>query len=396
MAVPGYAKLWPKEASRFNDRVNMEVSRREVIDKTKEMTNSAFMENLSKNAGLTTELPDLMLLKDHFPTRPAFVVGAGPSLAHNGMLLREVQDRSLIICACAALKPLLSLKVRPHIVLVLESSDTSSYLRLSESEKSFLGPDCVVAAASGSHPAHFAVEGYKRALFHLNGGEAQLFGKGLFLPQGGNAGTAAFALSYLWGLRPLVLVGQDQAYEGFFLHAPGTADNVIEEDRGATIKVPAIGGGMVETNTSLLASINWYVASAESIKRRPNPPRLINAGFSGASIEGFEEVPLDLLIRSLGDPPPAIDIPQLLDKIPRPTGKEIRNDLKQMSTLLTSLKKILQINTQRCLIEMMNTSKASAFMAQILAPSLAAGNKAGILKNLIWADGVILKMLSSL
>jgi hypothetical protein len=267
---------------------------------------------------------------------------------------------------------------------------------LTEKEKAVLGPDCVLAAASGSHPAHFAVEGYHRALFHLNGGEAQLLGQGLFLPQGGNAGTAAFALAYLWGLRPLVLIGKDQAYEGALLHTPGTVDSVIDENQGTTIKIPGIGGVTVETNTSLLASLNWYVASCASIRRRPDPPRLINSTYSGASISGFEEIPLEILIKSLGPPPSPISLLALLERIPRPSVKEIRNDLKQMSALLTSLKKVLQISLQRCIAEMMNTSKASAFMAQILAPALAAGHKGGILKNLIWADGVILKMLRSL
>jgi hypothetical protein len=45
---------------------------------------------------------------------------------------------------------------------------------------------------------------------------------------------------------------------------------------------------------------------------------------------------------------------------------------------------------------MMATSRASAFMAQILSPALASGSKPGVLKNLIWADGLILKMLASL
>ncbi|MDR1310022.1 MAG: DUF115 domain-containing protein [Deltaproteobacteria bacterium] len=397
LPVPGYRRLWPQESAAFARQAAQEISRREVIERTKELTDSAFIENLAKNTGLTAKLPDLMLLKGRFPKRPAFVVGAGPSLTKNGHLLAGAIGRSVIICASAALKPLLAVGVRPDVVLALESSDTSSYLRLSQAEREILGPDAILAAASGSHPAHFQADGFRKAIFHLNGGEAQLLGRGLFLPQGGNAGTAAFALAYVWGLAPLVLVGQDQAYDGAFLHAQGTADSVTEPDRGTTITVPAVGGGTVETNTSLLASLGWYVEAAATIRRDPRGgPRLINSTASGAAVEGFEEMGLGEVLSRIDQSPPKIDIPSIIDAIPRPSASEIKRDLRQMSSLVSSLKRLLQIDGQRCLREMMATSQASAFMGQILAPALASGSKGGILKNLIWADGLILKMLASL
>jgi hypothetical protein len=291
---------------------------------------------------------------------------------------------------------MLALGAKPDVVVVVESSDTSAYLRLSEAERAILGGDCVLAAASSSHPAHFQVDGYHKALFHLGGGEAQLLGRGLFLPQGGNAGTAAFALAYLWGLSPLILAGQDQAYDGTRLHAPGTLDSVFEDDPAGLVEVPAIGGGTAWTNTGLLASINWYVEAALSMARAEDPPRLINATAQGAAIRGFEEMDLAAVIERLGPAPPPLGLRRLIDAIQIPAAAEIRGDLKQMSSLISSLKRLLAVDFHRCLVEMVNTSRASAFMAQILAPAMASGHKAAALKNLIWADGVILKMLSTL
>jgi hypothetical protein len=337
-----------------------------------------------------------MLLRNRINSRAAFIVGAGPSLAENGRLLSEVGPKGFIICAAAALKPLLSLGVSPDIILVLESSDTSSYLTLNEVERQILKNEVVLAAASGSHPNHFKVDGFIKAIFHLNGGEAQLLGRGLFLPQGGNAGTAAFALAYVWGMSPLILVGQDQAYHGQLLHAPGTVDNVSEIDRATVVTIPAIGGGFAETNTSLLASINWYAEAANSIKRKSVQPKLINSTFRGAALKGFEEISLDEVLRNLGPEPNPISLKAMLSALPKPSAKEIRGDLRQMSALVSSLKSVLQVNFQRCINEMMNASKASAFLAHILAPALASGHRAGALKNLIWADGIILKMLASL
>ena len=394
--VPGCARAFPAEAKKIKDKVDSETARLKVIIKTRQQTSSAFTANLTENAGLAPMLPDLMLLKDRFPPFPAFAVGAGPSLSQNGACLRDVGESGLIIAAGAALKPLLKLGVSPHVIIIIESSDTSRFLTLTEEEKAVLRPDAVLALAMGSHPNHFKVPGYKTAIFHLSGGEAQLLSQGLFLPQGGNAGTAAFALAYVWGLNPVILVGQDQAYQGSMLHAEGTADSVFETDRSGVIAVPGISGAEAETNTSLLASINWFAEAAAIVKRQGKGPRLINATAAGAELKGFEEIPLKALTDAIPQRTPPWKLSDIIGSLPRPTAKELRGDLKQMSRLLTQVRQLVRSKPQRALLEMMNISKASAFMKQILAPALAGGHPADILQNLTWADGVILKMLASL
>jgi hypothetical protein len=397
LMVPGYAMACPEEAARFKGLLDHETARLKVILKTRQATSSAFMENLTANAGLAPKLPDLMLLRDRMPPYPAFCVGAGPSLTLNGGLLKEAAGKSLIIAAGAALKPLLSLGVSPDIVIVIESSDTSRFLRLTDAEKEILRPGVILALAMGSHPKHFECQGFQKAVFHLSGGEAQLLSQGLFLPQGGNAGSAAFALAYCWGLNPLILVGQDQAYLGAQLHAEGTADSVIEAERPDSIIVPGVGGARAETNTSLLASINWFQEAAAIAARRPDGgPRLINASASGASLRGFAEAPLEPLVKSLPERPLPWSLPDLIESLPRPTARELRGDLKQMSHLITQIRQLARRKIQSALGEMVNISKVSAFMRQILGPAMAGGHPAQILKNLTWADGVILKMLASL
>ncbi|MDR2198389.1 MAG: DUF115 domain-containing protein [Deltaproteobacteria bacterium] len=395
-SLPGYLKAFPKEAGMFTEKTESETARLRVIIKTREATSSAFMDNMVENAGWAAVLPDVMLLKDRFPPFPAFVVGAGPSLSHNGALLRKVGERGLVICAAAALKPLLGLGVSPDVIVVIESSDTSRFLKLAEEEKRVLSKDAVLCLALGSNPGHFEDFGFKKAIFHLNGGEAQLLSRGLFLPQGGNAGSAAFALSYLWGLDPVILVGQDQAYLGSLLHAEGTADSVYETERPDAVKVPGINGSMVETNTSLLASINWFSEAAAIIRRKNKGPRLINASAQGARLQGFDEIPLETLTETIPDRRLPFKLPAVLEKLPRPQASEIRGDLKQMSTLLTQVRHLLHRNPRQALTEMMNISRVSAFMKEILAPALAGGHPGNILQGLSWADGIILKMLSSL
>ncbi|MDR1041188.1 MAG: DUF115 domain-containing protein [Deltaproteobacteria bacterium] len=396
MVTPGYHLAFPSEAQRFMDRVGEEITRLKVIVKTRKATMSSFMDNLVENAWLAPRLPDLMLLKGRFMPRPAFAVGAGPSLAQNGHLLRDVGDRGLVICAAAALKPLLRLGVSPDVVVVIESSDTSRFLKLTDQERALMKPDTVLAAALGSHPAHFRAEGFGKALFHLSGGEAQLLSQGYFLPQGGNAGTACFAFAYVWGLNPVVLVGQDQAYLGAQLHAEGTVDSLVDPDRMDSIRIPGIGGTTVESNTGLAASVNWFAEAAALIRSKGKGPRLINSSAQGAAVRGFDEIPLEAVMRALPEQPKTWKVSEIMGSLPKPTARELRGDLKQMSAILTQTRQLVHRNVQRALIEMMNVSKVSAFMGELLAPALAGGNRQGILKSIAWADGVILKMLASL
>ncbi|MDR2422265.1 MAG: DUF115 domain-containing protein, partial [Deltaproteobacteria bacterium] len=366
-----------------------------VIEKTKAATDEAFLGNLIDNVQLCAVLPDVLLLKGRLSPRPAFLVGAGPSLDQNGALLLEAADRGLILCAGAALKPLLRLGVSPHAIVVLESSDTSAYLKPTPEEAAALWPQTVLAGAAGCHPAHFQVPGYFRGLYHLNAGQAQILSQGLFLPQGGNAGTAAFALAYLWGLRPLILVGQDQAYQGKWLHAAQTLDNVTEENPGQTINVPGVYGTTVETNSSLLASINWYAEAAQTIKRQTPQTRLINSSASGASIKGFEEIPLNAILANLPSQPP-LNLASHLDRLPKPSVKELRADLRQMTGLLSSLRRLASRQPAKALGEVAALSRASAFLAQLLAPALKAANRSESLRAMSMAEAMAMKMLSRL
>jgi hypothetical protein len=395
LSVPAYQKLWPEAFAKFHSHLAAELTRRAVIEKTKAATDSAFLNNLLENARLCATLPDVLLLKGRLSPRPAFVVGAGPSLDQNGALLKEASDKGVILCAAAALKPLLSLGVSPQVIVVLESSDTSSYLSLTKDESKVLWPQTVLAGAAGCHPAHFKVPGYYPSLYHLNAGQAQIFSQGLFLPQGGNAGTAAFALAYVWGFKPLILVGQDQAYQGRWLHAAATPDNVIEADQGETLSVPGVFGTTVQTNTSLLASLNWYAEASQTVKRQTPMVRLINSSAAGATIRGFEEIPLNAVLATLPSQPP-LNLASHLDRLPLPSLKEIRADLRQMAGLLSSLRRVANQKPGQALAEIGALSRASAFLAQILAPAQNTPAKPEFLRELTRAESLVLKLLAKL
>lgn len=396
MVVPeGYRAVRPEAFGSFNVFSRQEIIRRSVIDRTRDNTDKAFLKNLAKNAGRIMHLPDLMVLKGRLPARPAFLVGSGPSLDKNADILRGVGAKGMILAPASALKPLLSKGVRPDVVLVLESEDTSDYLKLTPAEREVLGDGAVLALASGCHPAHFEIPGFHQAIFHLTGGEAQTFSHGVFLPQGGNSGSAVFALAYVWGLNPLVLVAQDQAYDRGRLHAEGTPGDVAEEDPD-TISVLGIGCTVVETNTGLLASLAWYAEAGRTIAAQASPPALYNCSAGGAKVPGFNEVPLSAIVSSLPPVNNRIDLAAVLPKLPLPDQTEVKSDVAQLAGLINTLRRLALRDYKQAYKEILEVGKVSKFLGQILAETTVAGSRNELLASLDKADGLMTEMMTSL
>lgn len=391
----GYRALKPEAHGAFERYALYELTRRRVVDRTRESTGWDFLRNLAKNVAHIADCPDLMLLKGRLPARAAVAVGSGPSLDDNIGDLRLMAGKGLVFAAASALKPLLDHGLSPDVTVVVESSDTSDYLRLDEAQRAVLAPGAVLALASGCHPNHFLAEGFHRALFHLTAGEAQTFSRGVFLPQGGNAGSAAFSLAYALGLNPLILVGQDQAFSGGRLHAASTpGDERLEGLQRVT--VAGVHGTEVETDSGLLASINWYAEAARTIGEISPQVSLYNASAAGAHLEGFAEVPLADLAASLAPLESPIDLAAALPRLPRPAKKEVRQDVAQMAAIVGSLRRMAQTTPKRAYDEINNVRQISRFLGQVLAEASVSGNKADLVASLDKADQFMAVMLGSL
>ena len=395
LTPPPYQSLKPEDFQIFDQYVRQQIIRRAVIDRTRESTGHIFLSNLAKNANILPDLPDLMALKGKLGSiGPAFIVGSAPSLDSNISHLKEAMGKGMILASSSALKPLLKQGVRPDVVLVLESEDTSDYLRLTSDEMAILGDNTVLALASSCHPAHFQVPGFHKGIFHLSSGEAQLFGNGVFLPQGGNSGTAAFSLAYCWGLNPLILVGQDQAYQGNRLHAQGTPGEVNDPNFGL-LNVMGIGGREVQTDTGLLASIAWYAEAVKTIATLPNPPALFNASASGARLAGFREVPLEAISASLPLLAKKLNAASILPHISKNSREEIKSDMTQLAGIVNTLRRMGRTDAKKAYAEMKQFCEMSKFLRQLLNTALATPNPQAFKASCERADELMTQMLSN-
>lgn len=333
---PGYEYWYPQETETFERAIRESRLWRGVIDKTAKEKGHIFRANLAANTGTVMKLPLLTDLKGKVPVRPAFIVGSGPGLEKNGRLLREVKGRGLILAASSAFQPLVNMGVVPDIVVVLESDDTSEYLSTSHQFT-----DCVLAVGSSAHPRHFQAPGFSLATYHLTAGAAFLFDNHIHVPQGGTSGSAAFTLAYLLGLNPLILMGQDQAYEDGRLHARGTPGDIPEFLNRDDYYVAGKDGQRVRTHSGFVASLHWFLESVRYLQEAAPEVGIINATESGASIPGVPDLSLWQILGHMPENQAGMpSVSALLMELKRPDSREVRINLRQTWDILNSLSRL--------------------------------------------------------
>lgn len=255
---------------------------------------------------------------------PGVVVAAGPSLDENVEVLRRLEGRAALCAVNTSLPALDRAGIRPDLVAVVEQNPM--VLRVLGSPSLgraglVLGPnahkDLYGAPARAIYPAAFQIGAFGPWLTKALG--VAPFGIG-----GSVAHLAWSALHHL-GCDPIVLVGQDCALAGTRTHASGTPhgegrvtleangltrlERKVEDESEPTgfrtiqcqakvrFKVPAWGGGEVETLPDLDLFRLWYEDVATALAGRI---RLINATEGGARIDGFEELTLASFADELG------------------------------------------------------------------------------------------------
>lgn len=211
-------------------------------------------------------------LRGHFEDRPFVCVSAGPSLDKNFELLRDIQDKCVIVAADAVLGKLLAAGIRPHIVTALERVVATYDLFFSEVVEKYR-EECenilLVAQALciprivGRWPGPVTVVG-KRGLPVDVWLVGQILG-GQILESGTSVAHMNYSIASIFGASAIAVIGQDLAYaDDGTSHAGGIQGNWKIEDgpQPDVLEVPGALGGMVRTSPvwlSFLRLLEGYV-----------------------------------------------------------------------------------------------------------------------------------------
>jgi len=246
------------------------------------------VENMLANLSVIIRNPGINQLFEAFRDKPAVVVATGPSLNKNKHLLKGLEKRALIVSVDASLKLLLEMGVRPHLVTALERGIAVAGFfkdfRPGELDDIYLAACPVVRREVYDLYCGPKVIAY-RAFDHF---------KWLDVDRGmlnikGSAGNMAFKIAAALGCNPIILVGQDLAFDrAGATHANG---HMLGEKQDffyqSVMEVPGNDGYPIQTSTVLYSFLKGYEVDVAEYAGT-----CINSTEGGAFIQGTQVMTL--------------------------------------------------------------------------------------------------------
>ena len=236
--------------------------------------------NLTHHIGL----PGIEPLRNAFEGKPGVVVASGPSLDKNIELLKEIQNKAVLVAADASLRMMLPKEIKPHFVTSVERAAATSRLFDDLAAESY--SESFLVGSPICHPDTFKNYLGPQISTEREHGFFSIFNlqKGVLSP-GPSAGNLAFRLLSFLGCDPIILVGQDLSTtdEGK-THASG---NLYGDQVEGYLNNPELLPGnyqeTVRTNWVLKMFHQSYEYDVSNVS-----VRVINATEGGARIAGTE------------------------------------------------------------------------------------------------------------
>lgn len=326
----GYAEAYPEQDRLLASTLRELVTRVGINGVTHRQRGRTWVRDVLANVDVLASCPPATALAGQLEGVPAFIVGAGPSLAKNVALLREASRKGVVLATNSSARALARAGVEPQVLGCMESIDVSHLFAdvpfIDRVARCFSLTAAPATFRTGQGPALPLFE----AMPEIGGPLAELVGHpGLTVC--GSVSTILFALAQRMGCSPIVFVGQDLAYTDGLAYAAGTvyegsraavcdetgtvrllASEVLERahDRaqgGVTLAEPldralAWGGdGEVPSTAQFSAVRAWLEGAAQVMARELPDQRLINATEGGARIAGFAEARLRDVVAGLPD-----------------------------------------------------------------------------------------------
>jgi len=353
LALPGYRQAYAAELARLHQRVTDLVHSQDVVVYTNLVQQRRWFSQLFDNFRDYVFLPTIARLRNAFAGVPAVIVAAGPRLDKHVPLLKQWQDRGLIVSLGTSLRKCVSIGVTPPITIAIEAQDIMRQCTdIAEVADTYTFFQFKCFAELWRLPAlgtftfisnHLDAKWLVERLGHED----------IMLEIGGSVATAAYKLALYLGCDPVVFIGQDLAFgEAGQSHADGIGTGGVEnitqqnmtqmltnkesEDKGLVV-VDGYYGKPVVTKTNLRNYLMWFEEQIPQALREGK--RVINATEGGACIRPAQQMsfaeatatflgePLNVRARlAQFDQPPELD----LDRV----GQEIAHTLRQLREMI--------------------------------------------------------------
>lgn len=251
---------------------------------------------------MTTNL--LMEKAGSFLNKPAILAASGPSLDAEIENLRLIKDKKLayIFTAGTALNALVRNNIHPHAAFTYDPSHENQIVCKEVSERGIDFIPLIFGSTVGSE----TLANYPGPQLHVISNQ-DFLSRHYLRSQSGEAmdyindasTISIFALQVLFrlGFNPLILVGQNLAYQERRRYAAGSTyhpETTSEEDLRDAVMVQDVNGSLIPSNQNFVRmrqQLEYYLSSFQTLE-------VLNTTQNGAHIQYTCFMPLDDLMRT--------------------------------------------------------------------------------------------------
>lgn len=227
----------------------------------------------------------LASLRNLYKDKPAIIVASGPSLLNNIELLKDIQDKVLILAPYTSLKVIEPLGIKPDFVFSIDPNQVEEvhHKDIDSYNYNFVmdcaGNTSLLKKNTGNNFLYVdASSPHFRKYFNVeNFGDANL-------DSGGSVANNAASFAHLVGCNRLILIGQDLAFKGERSHA---YDDLLDDIETKRYKVKGFYGDEVETYRVYDTYKRWFESFGNVYGEKIH---CINATEGGAYINYFEHM----------------------------------------------------------------------------------------------------------
>lgn len=273
----------------FNSMKNIKIMGNNTLKEFSQL----FFKNLINNITCLNEFYVINSFKNIYKDKPAIIVSAGPSLEKNIDLLKDVQDKFIIICGPRTFGALVKVGIRPDFICAVDPQDYTYDLM-----EDYLNYDVPLVFMDIANNKLLNNYRGKKILVANQGMEpyiGDIIGVSIdSLLQGGSVAHFCMGLAVYLGCNMVIFIGQDLAYVDDKFQAESTnfdgidkhkyyLMNDIEQWKKQSIFVKDINGKKIRTSPLL----NLYREEFEQLILTMRNIRFINSSY-GAHISGTE------------------------------------------------------------------------------------------------------------
>jgi hypothetical protein len=224
--------------------------------------------NIILNFPQILDNPPFVHLIDRFKNKPAVIVSAGPSLEKNMHLLKELEDRALVIAVDTATRPLLEAGIKPHVVVTGDPQEANArHLRNVSAPDTYLiaEPQSPITSVRDWDGPKFICTFHDNMMQWID----RVIGNRGRVLVWGSVAVMAYDVAVKVGADPIVFVGQDLSFPGGRTYTKGTYFETEEKmkmtteelaEKGTTlIDMTDIYGETVQTNKQMFSYFNFLI-----------------------------------------------------------------------------------------------------------------------------------------